>query len=57
MVWQIKKEHGAAANCSPYDASLGLKAADSACQTDLWPQRGERERETDEGVREEDLQE
>lgn len=55
MVWQIKEEHGAAANCSPYDASLGFKAADSACQTDLWPQRGERE--TDEGVREEELQE
>ena len=31
MVWQIKEERGAAANCSPYDASLGLRAADSAC--------------------------
>lgn len=31
MVWQIKEEHGAAANCSPYDASLGLRAAESAC--------------------------
>lgn len=31
MVWQIKEEHGAAANCSPYDASLGLRAVDSAC--------------------------
>lgn len=31
MVWQIKEERGAAANCSPYDASLGLRATDSAC--------------------------
>lgn len=31
MVWQIKEERGAATNCSPYDASLGLRAADSAC--------------------------
>lgn len=31
MVWQIKEERGAAANCSPDDASLGLQAADSGC--------------------------
>lgn len=34
-----KRQHSAAANCSPYDASLGLRAADSACYRDLWPRR------------------